>query len=902
MSQASMQHNHPFLQLDPARLRRLDQLLDLALDLEGAERQAWLQQLEHTRVADADLVPALLRLLDAVDAPGVLDQPLHASSHEDVPAVHTELLPGERIGPWQVDRLAARGGMAAVYLAHRADGAYQQQVALKLLDSTDPRRMAGLRRERELLARLEHPHIARLIDGGISAQGLPWLVMSWVEGENLDAWLARAQPSLEQRLQLFDQIASAVEFAHAHLVLHRDLKPANVRVTPDAQAVLLDFGIARDSAPMADPALLRTQLQFTPAYAAPEQLSGGRVCVGTDVHGLGLLLFELLCDRPAYPQASHSLAAAVQLICHGELPLPSRCTAGKVRAAQLRGDLDAIVSKALQKDVTARYVGVAQLRADLQAYSQHRPVSARHAIWRYRSARWLRRHWLPAGLAALAICGLLGGSWMALREAAKARSERDLAQLEARRQDALREHLMLVFREGAAQGGGVTSKQLLDASAAQLDALYHHDPQLRRSVLLAMGELYFVLGDYTAARAMTERFLVQGDGQTSVADRVTGQLQLAVILLRLGERDPAAILIQSVGEALQPQLRSHHPRELEAQWWAARAALARSDGDPASSLELQRRAVELSQRAVDSTPQKIGVAQSNLGVALLQMGDYAAARIELQKALHSWERGGLAGSSNAVTSLGHLASIEVLLGNLQEARSLYEQALSKASGHVPSAAQAALIHNHARLLLTLGLVEAAQQPLQRALAMAAQFSGAEGPDVASMLLTQAELQVAQQDLPAALVTAGQSVKLLNQRLGEQHPLTTRAQLLEAWVAASSGATDALSRLQQSAHSLLRAPPLLQRQGLRGLVWLTQLQHAAGDRAAALHSIREALDAPILASLSDWEQAEVQLWNLLLQPAPDAATAQQALHWQDVLIRGLGAGHARVRVLQDALSG
>jgi non-specific serine/threonine protein kinase/serine/threonine-protein kinase len=889
-----MIRNNPFRGLDSIQLQRLDALLDSALDLPANARALWLEQIA---TAEPLLLEPLRRLLEAAAAPSVLDHELY-EREDDVPVgPPLQLLRGDRLGAWQIDELAAHGGMSSVYRAHRADGAYQQQVALKLLDSLDPLRVAGLRRERELLARLEHPHIARLIDGGLSASGVPWLVLTWVEGENLDVWLQRTLPPLELRLQLFDQIASAVQYAHAHMVLHRDLKPANVRVTATGQAVLLDFGIARDNAPANGSAAPRTQVQLTPAYAAPEQLNGGSASVHTDVHGLGLLLFELLTGRHAFPQARDSLSAAVQAICQQDAPLPSVSlpASGPIRAAQLRGDLDAIVGKALQKPIEQRYANVAELRGDLAAYRAHRPVLARRGAWRYRSARWLQRHWLPAGLAALALLSLLGGSVIALREAAQARTERDLAQLEARRQDALREHLMLVFREGAGQGSGATSKQLLDASAVQLDDLYRSDPVLRRSVLLAMSELYFVLGDYTAARAMTERFLAQADAQTPLADRVTGELQLAQTLLRLGERDPAADLIAAAEQRLHPD--PAHPRELQAQLLATQAALARADGELARSIQLQRAAVELSQRAVDSTPQKLGVAQSNLGVALLQSGDYPGARIELERALLTWEAGGLASSSNAVTTLGQLGNIQVLLGDLRAARQTYEAALRKASAQAPSAAQAALIHNHARVILSLGELAAAVDPLQRALEMAADRSGASGPDYASMLLTQAELQAEQGQLRDARATAERGFELLQERLGPAHPLVTRAELLRAWLAARSAEPNALLRLRSAADRLLASQPLLQRQGLRGLYWLSQQQVQRGDYVAARQSIADALAAPVFATASTWEQAELKWWQAKIMAHPAAPDATQVQAFRRLLSAQLGAEHPRIHALQ-----
>jgi len=873
--------------LDAALAARADALLDAALDLDQAGRAALLAQ---TRRDDARLADALERLLQALDAPAAIDQPLHKRSFDDDSAQPS---PGPqapaRVGPWALGELAGRGGMAAVYRAERADGAYVQEVAIKLLDSAEPSFAARFQTERNLLAQLEHPHIARLLDGGISDDGRPWLAMTWVGGDDLDVYLARARPVLSERLKCFDEIASAVAHAHQRLIVHRDLKPRNVRVTPQGHAVLLDFGIARLLSH--EQAAGRTRAVFTPEYAAPEQLAGLPASTLTDVHALGLLLYELLSGVHPFPDASDSLAAAVDALCR-RVPAPPSLRAGAplpYPARALRGDLDAIVLRCLEKDPERRYPSVAALREDLERHRLRLPVLARRGAWRYAVGRWLSRNWLAAGLGALVLLGLVGGSAVVWVQAGHVRQERDVARLEARRQEALREHLMLVFREGAAQGGSTTAKQLLDTSAEQLDALYGKTPDLRRAVLLSMGELYSALGDFAAARAMLERFIAQIGPDVAVDEQVLAYGQLAQTLIRLGEREAAAQALARARALRGPA--SAPVREIDALLLATESMLKRSNGDIEEGLALQRRSVALSRQAVDSTPLRIGVGESNLGMALLQANRLADARAEYQRAIASFTAAGLGRSANAVTALGNLANVQALLGDLRGAEAGYVQAEALATEAMArSATMAALLNNHARLLLTLARFAEAEQRSEEAIALAIQFTGEDSVDLAGIRITAAEIALERGDLVGARALALTARAALMRRLGATHPLIDRVELTVARIDLAELSEGASARVQAAAARLRAGPPLLARQALRAELALAEAALGGGDRGAANAAIARAEADPALAQAAPWERDELSVWGAAVRGESDPRALER-------LAAALGAEHPRVRRLR-----
>src|SRR5580700_403962 len=299
-----------------------------------------------------------------------------------------ERLIGARLGPYKVEAIAGHGGMGAVYRASRDDGEYRQEVAIKLVRAAaqSPSTLQRFKRERQILARLAHPNIARLLDGGSTADGVPYLVMEFIEGEPITAWCERQSLTVAQRLRLFLQVSEGVKFAHGNMVVHRDLKPGNILVTADGVPKLLDFGIAKmlvSGADSAAPTVTGVQA-MTPEYAAPEQVRGDPVSKSVDVYALGLVLYEILTGRKAQQILDRAPAAIDRTVCQTEPPAPATLKAG------LAGDLDNIVRMAIRKEPARRYASVTDLARDIRLHLEGRPVAARPDTAAYRVSRFVR--------------------------------------------------------------------------------------------------------------------------------------------------------------------------------------------------------------------------------------------------------------------------------------------------------------------------------------------------------------------------------------------------------------------------------------------------------------------------------------------------------------------------------
>jgi serine/threonine protein kinase len=405
--------------LSVAQMARMSRLLEEALPLDEEARRQWLQALAPE---DQDLEAALQRALlpdggDGAEAPATLRE-----VGIDAPEAATQK-PGDRVGPYQLVRELGRGGMAEVWLARRADGAFKREVALKLPALATLRKDLASRfaRERDILASLEHPNIARLYDAGVSAEGLPYLAMEYVHGEPLTTWCDSHRLGIRERLKLFLQVLDAVQYAHGHHVLHRDIKPSNILVTESGQVRLLDFGVAK----LLEQEEERIELTkvygraLTPEYASPELLRGERVDAATDIYALGVLLYELLAgSRPYRLKPGASLTAIEKEVMQAQVQRPSTqvqpdtaaaraMTVGRL-ARRLRGDLDAIVLKALAREPQERYPSAEALADDLQRYLTGEPVEARPARPAYWLTKFVLRH--RTGMAAATLAVMLLGS------------------------------------------------------------------------------------------------------------------------------------------------------------------------------------------------------------------------------------------------------------------------------------------------------------------------------------------------------------------------------------------------------------------------------------------------------------------------------------------------------------
>ena len=393
----------------------LSRLLDEALELSPVEREQWLADLPEEYAAVKPWLERLLARASQVLSGGLL-QDLPAFDRE--PGMDTAgraPVAGEALGSWRLLRMVGEGGMASVWLAERLDGAFGGPVALKLphQGSRAGRLSEHLEREREILATLHHPNIARLLDAGILATGQPYLALEYVEGMHIDEYCRGRQLGLEPRLALFLQIAHAVAHAHNMLIIHRDLKPSNILVTGDAQVRLLDFGIAKlmDNGEARETRLTRLSGRaLTVDYASPEQIAGRPVTVASDVYSLGVVLYELLADVRPYKLKWDSQAALEEAILEVEPRPPSEMAAQKARARALRGDLDTIVLKALKKAPAERYSSVEAFAEDIKRYTLNLPVRAQPDRKSYLLSKFIRRNRLAVAAAATVLITLLAGS------------------------------------------------------------------------------------------------------------------------------------------------------------------------------------------------------------------------------------------------------------------------------------------------------------------------------------------------------------------------------------------------------------------------------------------------------------------------------------------------------------
>jgi tRNA A-37 threonylcarbamoyl transferase component Bud32/CheY-like chemotaxis protein len=405
--------------MDTQQWQKVRRVFEDALTVTTGKRAAYVT--EHCG-HDPAIRSEVMRLLDAHFSSGPLDR-LFAELH----AQDDEMQPPVRIGVWRIDGLIARGGMGAVYVAERADGHYEQRAALKLLrrDVADPDVRRRFLRERRILARIEHPGIARILDGGLTAEGRPWFALEYVEGQRIDRWCDEHGLGVRERLGLFRDVCDAVQHAHAHLVVHRDIKPANILVTDQGRVRLLDFGIARllDTDASSD-GVERTasdHVLLTPAHASPEQLSGEEVGTASDVFQLGLLLFELLTGRLPARDVTSGIGAVSD-------ERPSSVAPAELRR-RIDADLDTIVRAATRAEPEHRYASVDRLAEDVQRWLDGRPILARPNSFTYRAGRFVRRNRVGVALAAAFVISTVGFVTIALAQAERVQRERDRARL-----------------------------------------------------------------------------------------------------------------------------------------------------------------------------------------------------------------------------------------------------------------------------------------------------------------------------------------------------------------------------------------------------------------------------------------------------------------------------------------
>lgn len=690
------------MQLDQSMWVRISSLLDDALDLPADEQREWLARLaagqpdtakvlselleRHARIETSDFLAAL---------PPVDPARVPAPEFPGWPGMHA---PGSRVGPYVLEALVGQGGMGAVWRARRADGALNRIVALKLpaMASGRPDFRDRAARERDILATLEHPRIARLYDAGVSSDGHPYLAMEYVEGQSLPEYCAANRLSLRGRLNLFLQVLDAVQYAHSHLILHRDLKPSNILVRPTGEACLLDFGIAKlmdtsDSGP-----LEVTQFPdrlLTPVYASPEQLTGESLTVGSDIYSLGVLLYELLTGQRPYRLPRQSMAAVEAAVLESDAERPSQADIrpevaeqvgglGVVRLRrELAGDLDTIILHALRKTASQRYPTAGAFAEDLQRYLGGEPVLARPDSALYRIGKFIRRHRYAASSILVGLLSLLLATALSLRAAHVARVQETIARQEATRAEAVQDFLLDIFRTNThlqadpLKARQTTARELLDLGAAKVSDRLRNTPEAAAEVMMTLGDMYTQMGlNEQAGQLRLQRVEAlrrsRGVTREDIADAL---LDYFDELVGTSRRTLVPGILREISDLIDESDNPDRQNALvRANLWSDVGIYALSSM-PEESVVLQDRAVRALRRLniTDPADFSLVLAMEHAARARLELGDCAAAALGFRQTLaevharvpgrSAWEISLLAGTGNSEACLGRIPDAEAHL-------------------------------------------------------------------------------------------------------------------------------------------------------------------------------------------------------------------------------------------------
>ncbi len=664
-------------------------------------------------------------------------------------------LEGRQIGRYKVLRELGRGGMAVVYLAERAEGDFHHVVALKLLqpgiDSGHVAERFAL--ERQILALARHPNIARLLDAGVTEDGRPFIAMEYVEGEPIDAWCDQRRLPIRARLELFLEVARAVDYAHRNLVVHRDIKPSNILVTADGDVKLLDFGIAKLLDDEHGQVTRTHQRAMTPAYASPEQVEGGVITTATDVYQLGMLLYLLLTGCWPYPRGTGTNAAMLLAICNEQPIRPSAMLARRrddtatpngtpaavddialVRGSQptrirreLAGDLDTIVLTALRKEPGRRYPSVAQLVSDIERFLDGRTISARPDTVAYRLKTFVRRHSAATATAAASLVMVIG---LVAFYTIQLGLERNHARLEARKAGEVADFLTGLFEVSAptrSKGEAVTARELLDRGAERIDDELADQPELQAAMMTIIGDVYRELAMYDEAEELLERAV-----EIRREHPGDDQLDLAASLFALGRVHQQQRNIEEgrkwLSEALvlrESALGPEHPdvaRVLD-----GLGEIERYDGNLAEAQALHEEAVAIFEATIGTDNVDYGLAMNRLAVVVQDQREHEASLPLFERSIEvlSAELGAdhpytASAKLNFAYSLRYAGQVDRADALYREVLPVIETAFGAEHPNV-----AVVVNAHALLLRNAGRFDEAETLHRRALAI---WSASLGPN------------------------------------------------------------------------------------------------------------------------------------------------------------------------------
>jgi serine/threonine-protein kinase len=663
-------------------------LLDELLDLDEGPRAVRLAEIRSQNATLGDHIAGLLSHHAACRSEGFLDD------NAIDPLGLTELA-GRSFGGYTLDRPLGQGGMGSVWLARRSDGSYEGQAAVKLLNlgALGHGGAERLRHEANALAKLSHRNITHLIDAGVAA-GQPFLVLEYVEGEPIDVWCDAQGLDVEARIRLFLQVLRAVSHAHGRLILHRDLKPSNILVTKDGSAKLLDFGIAKllevDGRTTAPSEMTRLAgAAMTPEYAAPEQLQRAEVTTATDVYALGVLLYVLLVGR--HPTASDAVTPVEQMQALVDAE-PARLSDAALQAdiqmlkmygmsalqlaRVLRGDLDNIVAKALQKVPADRYATADAFAGDLQRYLDHEPVTARPESRAYRMRKFVRRHRLAVGavatIALVLIAGIAGTTWQALESA----RQRDVARFQAQRAEASSEFMSLMLEEVGPGGRALTPIELVDRGVQLLDRRYGDDQPFAARMLVQMSRRYMDLGNTDKQWSVLARALAIAEKQDD--PDLVADIECTIVRTQTdaGRYDLAEEHMQSARAALARAPNAEVATKVDCMRAEAEVADARQDSDAA--IAHLRSAQQLLEDTQSTRGLQYHAVLTDLGGIYFRKSRFREALELNERTVRALDENGRGGTIGRVRVAMNRASVLLRLGEVQRAEQASLDAMRRA--------------------------------------------------------------------------------------------------------------------------------------------------------------------------------------------------------------------------------
>jgi len=694
----------------------ISQRLDEALAIEPQQRSTWLDSL-----AEPESIKSKLRHLlfdeagvETDDFAGTLPRLTLGAAPASEGASPDESA-GTAIGPYRLVRELGVGGMGRVWLAERVDGGLKRPVALKLPRLSWSRGLAErMSRERDILASLDHPNIARLYDAGVDEHGRPYLALEYVEGEAIDLYCTHHALPIKDRLKLLLQVARAVAHAHARLVVHRDLKPANILVTEQGEVRLLDFGIAKL---MEGELTQETQLTqrggqaMTPEYASPEQIRGEPLGTASDVYSLGVVAYRLLAGTSPYTLKRQSAAALEEAIASIDPPLASVACTDKAVAKELRGDLDAVLNKALKKNPAERYATVDALIADIEAHLDNRPVQAQPDRFGYRAGKFLRRNRWPVAAGSIAALALMVSVSVTLWQAHAASQQRDRALALLTRNEAITEFLDLFITEAALSNRPINLPEMLARSETLADKEFRDAPESRAVVLAMLAMHHRTLGEGEKAEALINRALESARGSSDASLKATLTCQRASVLEIRGRIDEARRDLQATAS------RSDIDAEAAVQCFTYLAYVEQNLNDGPGAVDSARRALKALQASQRASPSLTALLTGDLAYGLHLSGRNDEAGREFAASLRMYEQLGREAGAQALSVRNNWGLVSLGSGDVKTAVALYGQIVSLQAGNgekLPSF----LLGNWARSLEVSGRYSEANKAYAQALAAA----------------------------------------------------------------------------------------------------------------------------------------------------------------------------------------